>query len=489
MKGVIIMPKITIPSSRVYYKELSLDDALSILHDIALYQSMLHKAYREAYLDHRINPKYLKNIYHTNDYFPLSAISEAKGILKSQKTWHKKTILMKKKQLNKIDKKIKQEEKLLKQYEMTKFSLVYLSKAVKNNESPTTVYRCNGLSFIDYPYCIYNGRSMLIYLFEVQILNPLMKSTRNKLKLLRFRRTRLLHKIEKLEERMKAIHFNKNRYMKITGRSQGRYCNNLFKYDYDNKLMTYITTDKIRITFPLTFPYRGEELQRVLNLKHSTLGKAVCYTLVDKGEYFIIYATIELDIRYSDYIFDIDKGVVGIDINNDHIALSETDRHGNMLACREIPFDLNHKTSSQRNWIIENTVNQVLDYCVSVAKPLIIEELNFEKKKKEFQLYDKDKRYHRMLSEFSYRKIIEKLYSRSYKVGIGINEVNPAYTSIIGKLKYAPPKGITIHKAASYVIARRGMGYQERLPERMYGEINKPLMTRWGNYHQVFMRI
>ena len=43
----------------------------------------------------------------------------------------------------------------------------------------------------------------------------------------------------------------------------------------------------------------------MLNLKHSTTGKAVFYTLVDKGECFIIYATIELDIQYSDYIFDL----------------------------------------------------------------------------------------------------------------------------------------------------------------------------------------
>lgn len=161
-------------------------------------------------------------------------------------------------------------------------------------------------------HCIYKGRRMLLYLFEVQILNPLMKSIRNKLKLLRYRRTRLLHNIEKLER----------------------------------KMMTYITTGKTLITFPLSFPYRGEELQRASNLRHSTPGKSVCYTLVDKGEYFIIYAAIELDIQYSDYIFDINKGVVGIDINNNHIALSETDKHGNMIFCREIPFDLSNKTTN-----------------------------------------------------------------------------------------------------------------------------------------------
>ena len=94
-----------------------------------------------------------------------------------------------------------------------------------------------------------------------------------------------------------------------------------------------------------------------------------------------------------------------------------------------------------------------------------------------------------MLSEFSYREIIEKLYSRSYKAGIVINEVNQVYTSIIGKLKYADIKGITVHKAASYVIAKRGMGYKERLPKRIYGGINKPLLIRWRKYQQLISNI
>ncbi len=56
-----------------------------------------------------------------------------------------------------------------------------------------------------------------------------------------------------------------------------------------NRFMTYITTDKTRIAFPLSYSYREKELQRVFNLKHSILGMAECYTMVDKGaEYFII---------------------------------------------------------------------------------------------------------------------------------------------------------------------------------------------------------
>lgn len=477
------MAKITISSTRVYYNELDINSAFSIHSDICTYQSMLHKSYKELYNNHNINSKYLKDIYHTNDYFPLSTISEAKGILKSQKTWHHKTISIQKKKLKKIEKKLKEEMKLYNQYTMTKHSLIYLSK----NDSVSHIYRCRGLKwFANNPdYCIYNNKKMLLYIFEVQYLNPLIKCTRNRIKQLKFRKERTEHKIHKLEEHMKQISFKHNSYMKITGRSQGKYCNNLFKYDYDNKLMTYIDTNQNRIVFPLTFPYRGEELKRVLSLPHATPHKAVCYTLVDKGEYFIIYATIELDINYNDYLFEITNGTVGIDINDNHISLTEIDNRGNLLCCKDYKFNLRDKTKNQRNWIIENTVNKVLDYCVSVGKPLIIEELDFDKKKREFELYNKDKKYHRMLSEFSYRKIIEKLYSRAYKCGIGINEVSPAYTSVIGRLKYSTQKGITVHKAASYVIARRGMGYKERLPRKLYNNINEPLLIRWKRYNEI----
>ncbi|RGR75463.1 transposase, partial [Holdemania filiformis] len=44
--------------------------------------------------------------------------------------------------------------------------------------------------------------------------------------------------------------------------------------------------------------------------------------------------------------------------------------------------------------------------------------------------------------------------------GYGVVQVNPAYTSQIGKEKYSRKMGCTVHMAASFVIGRRGMGYQ-----------------------------
>ena len=57
-----------------------------------------------------------------------------------------------------------------------------------------------------------------------------------------------------------------------------------------------------------------------------------------------------------------------------------------------------------------------------------------------------------------------------------------AYTSQIGNIKYTTQKGLSVHRCAAYVIARRGVGYKERLPREYYSNINMPLNKRWHNY-------
>jgi len=49
--------------------------------------------------------------------------------------------------------------------------------------------------------------------------------------------------------------------------------------------------------------------------------------------------------------------------------------------------------------------------------------------------------------------------------GVEIVEVNPAYTSVIGMLKYAPQLSIDKDIASAYVIGRRALGFKEDMPE------------------------
>ena len=61
------------------------------------------------------------------------------------------------------------------------------------------------------------------------------------------------------------------------------------------------------------------------------------------------------------------------------------------------------------------------------------------------------------------QQIISGIKVNGYKFGINIREVDPSYTSIIGKNKYSIPVGLSIHQAAAYVIARRGYEYKEKI--------------------------
>ena len=71
-----------------------------------------------------------------------------------------------------------------------------------------------------------------------------------------------------------------------------------------------------------------------------------------------------------------------------------------------------------------------------------------------------------MLSSFSYGKIKAYFISRGYREGVEVHQVNPAYSSVIGRVKFMERYGLTVHQAAGLVLARRLLGCSERIPRR-----------------------
>ena len=72
-------------------------------------------------------------------------------------------------------------------------------------------------------------------------------------------------------------------------------------------------------------------------------------------------------------------------------------------------------------------------------------------------LSKKNKRYNEMLSSLAYKIYGSIVKSKCAKNKVFLHEVNPAWTSYIGKNKYSYQRKLNIHTAASFVIARRGM--------------------------------
>ena len=95
-----------------------------------------------------------------------------------------------------------------------------------------------------------------------------------------------------------------------------------------------------------------------------------------------------------------------------------------------------------------------------------------------------------MLSSFAYKQTIHCLRAAAFRAGVGIIEVNPAYTSTIGAVNYATRYGISIHQGAAIAIARRGLGLSERptarvvqLPTRDGSQVTLPLPARNRGRH------
>ena len=163
------------------------------------------------------------------------------------------------------------------------------------------------------------------------------------------------------------------------------------------------------------------------------------------------------------------RGAVGADLNADHLAVCETDASGNYVHAFSVPLVTYGKSAHQAEAIIGDAVARVVGYAREAGKPIVIEKLDFRQKKA--ALEGESHRYSRMLSSFSYGKVKAYFLSRSYRQGVEIHQVNPAFSSVIGRVKFMERYAISVHQAAALVLARRLLGCSERIPRRWVASI------------------
>ncbi len=130
--------------------------------------------------------------------------------------------------------------------------------------------------------------------------------------------------------------------------------------------------------------------------------------------------------------------------------------------------ELYYSRSFRRTYLIGVLAKVVVDIAKSLGKPLAVEELDFSKKR-----LDTNRKFNRMASNFPFKKIVGAVTRRAFKEGVGIKPVKPAHTSTIGYWKYMNRYGVLIHHAAALVIARRAIGFKERIT----GELKQKIQT------------
>jgi len=206
-------------------------------------------------------------------------------------------------------------------------------------------------------------------------------------------------------------------------------------------------------------------------------------------------AHITFTITVPEILTSPNRGYLGMDTNPDGVALASVSYTGQPEPWPEgfsVPYpkalhkfagefqvtihpngflyiklpELAYSRGYRRTYLIGVLGKVVVDIAKTLGKPLAVEKLDFGKDR-----LDTNKKFNRMAANFPYKKIIEAIMRKACKEGVGVKPVWPAHTSTAGYWKYMQRYGIIIHHAAAYAIARRAIGFKERITKELKQKI------------------
>jgi IS605 OrfB family transposase len=178
-----------------------------------------------------------------------------------------------------------------------------------------------------------------------------------------------------------------------------------------------------------------------------------------------VYGSVSFEIPTPEVKYTKENGVIAIDTNASpiHLAIAEVSKTGKLLSYQTISLHhllgLSQNSKDHQEWIL---AHQLLDIAVQKNKAIAIENL---KKLKKGNCGDGKAKLRKRLHHWNAKKFLQKLKRVAMLKGVEIVEINPAYTSVIGMLKYAPQLNIDKDIAGAYVIGRRALGFREDMPE------------------------
>jgi IS605 OrfB family transposase len=178
-----------------------------------------------------------------------------------------------------------------------------------------------------------------------------------------------------------------------------------------------------------------------------------------------VYGSVSFEIPTPKVKYTKDNGVIAIDTNASpiHLAVAEVSKTGELLSYQTISLHhllgLSQNSKDHQEWIL---AHQIVNLAIEKGKAIAIENL---KKLKKGKRGDGKAKLRKILHQWNAKKFLQKLKRVAMLKGVEVIEVNPAYTSVIGMLKYAPQLSIDKDIAGAYVIGRRALGFKEDTPE------------------------
>ena len=249
------------------------------------------------------------------------------------------------------------------------------------------------------------------------------------------------------------------------GRAGDNACNLNFQAEYNSKINQFYF--KIRKEIDLEddkfvygqFHFNNKNYTKLLKRLLRTKESALTYRIKIKNNRVFLQIIYNFEHNKDLCVTRNSYDVVGVDFNKGFVSVSETDKYGNLINTFNI--DYQYSKGNQTTSDFQYIATRLKDYCLNTGKDLVIEKLNFTKKKDNL-ISKRGKKYNKMLSTLAYSKFDLIISSKCVKNRVFLHKVNPAWTSWIAKQKYCPKMKLNIHSGASYVIARRGMFLKDK---------------------------
>ncbi|MGH3561792.1 MAG: hypothetical protein ACRDTN_08330, partial [Mycobacterium sp.] len=160
--------------------------------------------------------------------------------------------------------------------------------------------------------------------------------------------------------------------------------------------------------------------------------------------------------------------VVGVDLNDGHLAIRRLDVHGNPVgAPARIDIDLSGR-STRRDAQVRHAITGLIHYTRRHGIDTIaVEDLDFADARsigrETMGRGQRGKRFRKTVAGIPTAVFRTRLAAQTARAGIRLFAVNPAYTSAWGEQHWRQPyKNVTRHQAAATVIGRRAQGYRAR---------------------------
>ncbi|WP_328979217.1 transposase [Streptomyces canus] len=216
---------------------------------------------------------------------------------------------------------------------------------------------------------------------------------------------------------------------------------------------------------PVAFRHQGQEwLDRV------TANQAVAYRIHHdpaRGRWYITASWQRAAAPVLPLQAALARGVVGVDMNDDHLAAWQLDVHGNPVGePQRFFYDLTGSTE-HRDAQIRHALSRLLHHTRRCgASAIAIEDLDFTDGTSR-EKHGRNKRFRRLISRFPTAKLRARLVSMAAEQDIAIVAVDPAYTSRWGAQHWQQPlttktRRISRHDAASIAVGRRALGHPIR---------------------------